>query len=172
MSEFHGIRAQMGPTWAMKAIDLGMIQARRAKLDADIARLREEIAVLEARRSELDVAEHVFAELALEGDEANRQPIEGEVARDDRIGISNGTGNGQDHSGKPSGLPSMPEMIIEAIRHANSVGARGLDNAGLRAYIRGRYWAVAPARAVGPIAWRMLQRGQLNKRGVIYSLPR
>jgi hypothetical protein len=156
----------------MKAIDLGMIQARRAKLDADIARLRDEISMLEAKRAELDVAEHVFAEIALEDGEGNRQSTKEEAASNETHDAA-GTGNGYDNNDhfKPEGLPFMTAMIIEAIRHANSLGAQGLDPAGLRSYIRGRYWPTVPATAVGPIAWRMWKREELTKRGELYSLP-
>src|SRR6266446_2142473 len=154
----------------MKAIDIGMVQARRAKLDADIARLREEIAELEAKRSELDIAERIFAELSLEGDELNREPVVGDIAPEEQTDTPEAPMNGEDHSRKPEGIPTVPDMIIEAIRHANSMGARGLDPKGLKAYIRGRYWPGMPDPVPGPIAWRMWKRGNLNKRGAIYSL--
>jgi hypothetical protein len=158
----------------MKAIDLSMITARRAKLDADIARLREQISDLEAKRSELDLAERVFAELALEGDERHQQEPEFDISRasaGQRADTDEPIRNGEDHLYKPDGIPTVPEMILEAIRHANNMGARGLDPTGLRSYIRGRYWPGMPATATGPIAWRMWKRGDLKKERGLYTLP-
>ena len=151
----------------MKAIDIGMIQARRAKLEADIARLREQISELEDKLAELALAERVFAELSLESND----PIPTEPDTSAEESDATGTANGADHSRKPDGIPTMPEMIIEAIKHVNSMGAPGLDPVGLRSYIRGRYWPGMPDQAVGPIAWRMAKRGDLRNMGGIYSLP-
>jgi hypothetical protein len=63
-------------------------------------------------------------------------------------------------------------MILEALRHGHSLGASGLDPAGLLSYIRGRYWPNAPTQAVGPIAWRMWKKdGTLEKHGSLYAIP-
>jgi hypothetical protein len=74
--------------------------------------------------------------------------------------------NGLDQSFKPNGIPTVPEMIIEAIKDANNSGNPGLGPRGLKSYIRGRYWPGMPDRVPGPIAWRMWKRGELGKKGV------
>jgi hypothetical protein len=164
----------------MKAIDIGLIQARRAKLSVEMESYRAAISTLEAKLAELEIAERVFAELSLESDEtvtiagvstnvtdphrSNEQerPIADEIVQLHRSGSK---GN------KPEGLPSIPDMILEAIRHTHGLGAPGLNPAGLISFIRGRYWPNAPANVVGPTAWRMWKRGELAKDGAIYSLP-
>jgi Fe-S-cluster formation regulator IscX/YfhJ len=173
----------------MKAIDIGLIQARRTKLTTEIESHRVAITTLEAKLSELEIAERVFAELSLENDDVaptdrasfeiavnieavaiaehsdEQRRIDPQTVRVTKLHRSGSKGK------KPEGLPSIPDMILEAIRHAYSLGATGLDPAGLNSYVRGRYWPTVPGNIVGPTAWRMWKRGELMKDGPIYSLP-
>jgi hypothetical protein len=161
----------------MKAIDIGLIQARRTKLVAEIESHQQEIAALAAKLSELDIAERVFAELSLESDSTESTPV---VTANFSIPVREDACDQPDDrhenaseisSGKPDGIPAISEMILEALSHAHGLGAPGLKPKGLTSYIRGRYWPNAPAVAVGPIAWRMFKRGQLSKIGSTYVLP-
>jgi hypothetical protein len=164
----------------MKAIDIGLIQARRAKLTSNIESHRSEIATLEAKLSELEIAERVFAELSLESDEtvtvtgavtsvtdAHGSNEQKRPDSDDIVQLHRSGSKGN----KPEGLPSIPDMILEAIRHTHGLGAPGLDPAGLTSFIRGRHWPSVLANVVGPTAWRMWKRGELAKDGSVYSLP-
>ena len=167
----------------MKAIDIGLIQARRTKLADAITAHRNEITTLEAKLAELEIAERVFAELSLEtietitavddisagmnvvhADESSHRG-DAEGLTDARLHRSGSKGN------KPAGLPSIPDMILEAVRHAQGLGASGLEPAGLTSYIRGRYWPNVPTNVVGPTAWRMWKRRELGKDDGVYSLP-
>lgn len=154
----------------MKAIDIGLIQARRAKLISEIERYREGIATLEAKLSELEIAERIFAELSLEGAPATIVVSESHMSLEIDENKRTESEVSGDLEAKPKGLPPMTEMITEALKHARELGASGLEPAGMVSYIRGRYWPNAPTQAVGPIAWRMWKRGELEKRDSIYTL--
>jgi len=149
----------------MKAIDLGLIQARRAKLDQEIAEHEKAVVDLRLQLTDLEVAERVFAQLALEAgdDESGQASLELPVDAERQP---------KKKRSKPPGLPTIPHMIFEALRHAHGLGAPGLDPAGMVSYIRGRYWPNAPTEAVGPIAWRLWSKDHtLEKNGSLYALP-
>jgi hypothetical protein len=141
----------------MKPIDLGLVQARRKKIEAEIdneqQRHQHALGALEDELEELLIAERVFSKLTGAGAAQQKKP--------------------ETHtSGKPDGLPAVAEMIKEALAHAVSVGASGLKPAGLLSYIRGKYWPTAESKDVGPIAWRMWQNDQLEHFNTgEYALP-
>ena len=64
---------------------------------------------------------------------------------------------------KPAGLPTVPDMIREALRHYYGLGATAVAPAAISSYVRGRYWPNLPKNVVGPTAWRMSQEGNLEK---------
>jgi hypothetical protein len=134
----------------MKPIDLGLIQARRKKIEAEIqdklVQYQKAVAVLEDELQELKVAERVFSKLT-QGSAPDKK------------------GSSKDHpaSGKPADLPAVSQMIKDALQHAVMAGGRGMKPAALLSYIRGTYWNGAQSKDVGSIAWRMWKNGQLEK---------
>jgi len=146
------------------------LQARRKLIAEEIGNHRivlethiKAIEELEAEDRELTIAERVLLRFSQGGDaaEAAKQPelpIQGESTLGGR-------------AVKPDNIPTMPEMIIEALKLAESQGAPGLEPNGMVSYIRGRWWQDAPTESVGPIAWRMWKRGELLKEGARYRLP-
>jgi hypothetical protein len=139
----------------MKPIDLGLIQARRKKIQTEIQdenlRHQEMIALLKEELEDLMVAERVFSRLSGGSDQSPELPL-------------NGKGKKQTSPvGKPEGLPPVSDMIREALDHAIRLGAHGLRPSGLLSFIRGKYWPTAESKDVGPIAWRMWQNDQLEK---------
>jgi hypothetical protein len=156
----------------MKAIDLGLIQARRAKLDEQINAQREILATLEAKRSELEIAERVFAELALETTDNDSTQATPRRSEQDGTRLWNRYQESIKELAKPAGLPTVPEMIIEALRHAHGLGAPGLEPAGIVSFIRGRYWPNAPSQSITPTVWRMWSKDKkLEKHDALYALP-
>jgi hypothetical protein len=143
----------------VKPIDIGLIQARRKKIEAEAKAEKERhekaLAALEAEWKELDIAERVFSRLSLEGGKNQRLVANGLLIG----GETNVDGGG----GKPEGLPPVSEMIKEALAYAVSLNAKGLKPAGLLSYIRGKWWPEAQSRDVGPVAWRMWQNEQLER---------
>jgi hypothetical protein len=75
-------------------------------------------------------------------------------------------------TGKPEGIPTMPVMIIEALKDAKARGVRGLEPKEITNFIAEKWWPTVTINAVGPIAWRMYSREKLAKRQSKYSLPR
>jgi hypothetical protein len=131
----------------VKPIDIGLIQARRKKIAADIEVHQRALAALEVENNELEIAERVFSKLGL-GDINSR---------------NSDNASAPSESGKPEGLPPVSEMIREALAHAVAINAKGLKPAGILSYIRGKWWPEAQSKDVGPIAWRMWQDGRLEK---------
>ncbi len=137
-------------TDSMKPIDLGLIQARRKKIEADIQTERQRheraLVALQDELKELAIAERVFSKLT----GADASDVQEQKRSETQA------------SGKPDGLPPMSEMIKEALAHAVAIGANGLKPAGILSYVRGKYWPGAESKDVGPIAWRMWQNEQLE----------
>jgi len=142
----------------MKPIDIGLIQARRKKIEQEIAEENQhwELVIrthsrrleqLKIESQELDIAERVFTKLTNE--------VSGASSGDRPTLIEDG--------GKPAGTPPMPEMIKEALAHAKGLGTVSLKPAGILSYIQGKWWAAADINNVAPIAWRMWQRDDLVK---------
>jgi hypothetical protein len=71
---------------------------------------------------------------------------------------------------KPDGIPAMPEMIKAAIKDAVVHGRKGLEPKEMTAFIRQKWWPHVKGESVSPIAWRMVQQGQLKKDGALYKL--
>jgi hypothetical protein len=130
----------------MKPIDLGLIQARRKKIEAEIQDTHKALSVLEDELKELQVAERVFSKLTQDS-----APDEKRSSKDHPA------------SGKPAGLPAVSEMIKDALQHAVMAGGKGMKPAELLSYIRGTRWTGAQSKDVGSIAWRMWKNGQLEK---------
>jgi hypothetical protein len=153
----------------MKPIDIALIQARRKKIDAEIAaenaRFQKELedhesrlTVLAREQHDLEVAERVFARLTNEAAPPDKK--------------HSGRTSAAVADGKPDGIPPVPEMIKEALTHAEELGRPGLRPAEILSYIQGKWWPTAHTTDVGPIAWRMWQRDDLIKyKDGTYALP-
>src|SRR5438552_329241 len=112
----------------MAVVDIEAIRARRIAIEQEIERHHEAIAALEAKRNELEIGERVITEFASEqGDDPSSHARE------------RSTNKPKTPTSKPEGLPTVPEMIFEALRVAHGQGKRGLEPAGLTSYIRDKY---------------------------------
>jgi hypothetical protein len=154
----------------MQIVTIGFIRARRAKIDTEITRQREAIAAseqiidaLQARRADLDLTERVISEILIE---------EGILSADQTEASPPASLEILDDDSKPEGVPSVPEMITEAIRYVSKDSGKGIKPVMITAFIRARWWPTVSPEKVSPIAWRMWKRGQLIKDGNTYALPR
>jgi hypothetical protein len=138
---------------------LKLIQYKRRAISHRIEQQRELLAALEAQARDLEITERVLASLDAES-EPELEP-EPEVAP-----------AAADPTGKPAGIPTMPVMIVEALKDAKARGVRGLEPKEITNFIAGKWWPTVTINAVGPIAWRMYSRDRLSKRQSKYSLPR
>jgi hypothetical protein len=157
----------------MQIVTIGFIRARRAKIDSEIARQHEIIAAseaaiaeLRAKREDLDTAERVISEILIEEGILDRGDTE-IVPPNAETAVETPPENGN----KPEGIPSIPDMITEAVRDALERGDKGVEPVMMTAFIRARWWPGVSPEKVSPIAWRMWRRGQLTKKGSAYALP-
>jgi len=72
---------------------------------------------------------------------------------------------------KPKGIPSMPAMIKMALLEARTLGKDGLEPKAMREHIATQWWPGVKASQIAPIAWRMFDRHELEKKGDVYRLP-
>jgi hypothetical protein len=134
---------------------LKMIQDKRRAISRQITQQREVLSVLEAQERDLETAERVL--VSLDAEPEPELALEPETAQ---------------ATGKPEGIPTMPVMIIEALKDAKARGVRGLEPKEITSFIAEKWWPTVTINAVGPIAWRMYSREKLAKRQSKYSLPR
>jgi hypothetical protein len=136
-----------------------IIRARHRVISRQIEEAREALAALEAKAKDLETAERVLASLDLE------EETDEAAAQDAASVVTDGIT-------KPSGIPTMPEMIFEALRDAKARGVSGLEPKEIAQFIAGRYWPEVTINSVGPIAWRLYSKAKLSKRNSKYSLPK
>ena len=74
---------------------------------------------------------------------------------------------------KPTGIPPVPDMIIEALTEASgNLNVDGLSPSALLTFVRQKYWPEATNQDVGSTAWRMWKDGRLARPSTgIYALP-
>ncbi|MCA1379363.1 hypothetical protein I6F34_00815 [Bradyrhizobium sp. BRP05] len=154
-AEFHYIKRAMANISKLK-----MIQIKRRMISQKITQQREVLAALEAEERDLEIAERVLANLEAE------QP-EPELALEPESASTPAS----ESSGKPEGIPTMPEMIFEALKDARSRGVKGLEPKDITAFIAEKWWPDVKINNVGPIAWRLYKSERLAKRQSKYRLP-
>ncbi len=139
----------------MMGMETNLINRRREEVSQEITRLQKQLAEMEKELVELDTAERVISRLS---------------------GAERGTpGAADEHEpetppvGKPEGIPTMPEMITEALTAAGpGIGVRPKQ---IRNWIARTYWSGVRGENVSSILWRMWKRGELGKGGGHYRLP-
>jgi hypothetical protein len=137
---------------------LKMIQDKRRAISRQIVQQREVLTALEVQERNLEIAEQVL--IGLEADAEPELTLETEPSQE------------TDSSAKPEGIPTMPDMIIAALKDAKAKGQRGLEPKDMVAFIAAKWWPGVPINAVGPIAWRMYSKDKLTKRQSRYFLPK
>ena len=150
-------------------------EKKRAALQ-EIAKLEARIAELRVLVSDYDIADRVLASLsAIEGGDDIDIQIEAELEADTGalvgpIGLNEAAQQEVERK-KPKGVPTVPEMIYEALRLAAARGENGLEPAAMLKFIQEKYWPTAGSSDIGSTAWRLWRRAnKLNKVGSIYSL--
>jgi hypothetical protein len=136
---------------------LALIVARRKEVESKIADITSRLEKLKAEHAELVVSERVIARLS-------PQPITARNGEPDASSEIVPTA-------KPLNTPTIADMILRSIADATAAGQREIRPAAMLEYIRANWWPNAPSSAIGPVVWRMAQRGKLVKQGEFYSLP-
>lgn len=147
---------------AMNTTPSALILSRKAQIEDEIGSLAARINDLRKELDDLTVAQRVMSKLY--GMEAMADDI-AELPIADSNSLS-----------KPSGIPTMPEMITAAIqseRDANgNLLSLGLEPRDITKFIAENWWPDVRSELVGPIAWRMWRQGRLSKLGSRYCLPK
>jgi hypothetical protein len=141
---------------------LKMIQDKRRAISRQIVQQREILNALETQERELEIAERVLVSLDLESVPEiapEAEPHMTLTAADLMVG------------GKPEGIPTMPDMIFEALKDAKARGLKGLEPKDIAAFIAAKWWPSVKINNVGPIAWRLYKNERLTKRQAKYRLP-
>jgi hypothetical protein len=148
--------------------DLKTIRAAKAKLLATAAHHEELAAKAREEAKEFEAAERVWMRL-FGSDEANDLLAAGDETAKTLSQMSDieraaiGVGNLVEVRRKPSGIPPVPEMILEALRLAEAGGKPGLTPQAMVSFVRTKYWPEAGNPDIGSTAWRMWKDGRLAK---------
>lgn len=143
-------------------------EKKRAALQ-EIAKLEATIAELRSLVSDYEITERVLISLS-DGEEDDDAQAEVALEAGTMI-VTGGAAKLEITRKKPDAVPTMPQMIEEALRQAASRGETGLEPAAMLEFIQEKYWPGAGSTDVGSTAWRLWKAGRLKKSGSIYSLP-
>jgi hypothetical protein len=72
---------------------------------------------------------------------------------------------------KPPGTPTTHDMILEALRDAESRGLPGLAPKDIGAFIKQKWWPHLKGSSIGPAAWRMYKDKEIRREGEVYAPP-
>jgi hypothetical protein len=145
---------------------LKQVQYKRRVVSQKITQHREILATLEAQERDLEIAERVLAELETSPEPELALEPQPEVPQHVTL-----TAVDLVAGGKPEGIPTMPDMIFEALRDAKARGLKGLEPKDITAFISAKWWPDVKITNVGPIAWRLYKSERLTKRQSKYRLP-
>ena len=143
------------------------IRAKKQELASKIASAESALEKMRLEFKDYEAAERVWLSLS-GGSEDDRDVVEE---------VMNGLHEGLEKKAlkrKPSGIPQMPEMILESLALAIESGSPGLEPSGMLSYVQQTYWPDATPPDVASTAWRMWKMGRLakpNKDSPIYTLP-
>lgn len=70
---------------------------------------------------------------------------------------------------KPTGTPTTHDMILEALRDAESRGLASLAPKDIGAFIKQKWWPHLKGSSIGPAAWRMYKDKEIRKEGDGYA---
>jgi hypothetical protein len=143
-------------------------EKKRAALQ-EIAKLEATIAEVRSLVSDYEITERVLGSLADGDDDDIQDEIQIEAKTGELIGPSL-TSDEEVERRKPHGVPTVPQMIYDALRHAAALGDNGLEPAAMLDFVRKKYWPTAVSSDIGSTAWRLWKAGKLRKSGSIYSL--
>ena len=146
--------------------DIATIRREKERLLAAAARYDALAAKARAEAADYEAAERVWIKLA-------QGTLGSEMLNAAMIGGgAEVVGNEEVDQGKPAGIPTLPEMIIEAMRADN--GGGGIQPSAALSFIRQKYWPTVKSADVSSTMWRMAQEGRLfkpMKNAPIYRLP-
>ena len=70
---------------------------------------------------------------------------------------------------KPPGTPTTHDMILAALRDAESRGLPGLAPKDIGVFIKQKWWPHLKGSSIGPAAWRMYKDKEIRREGGVYA---
>jgi hypothetical protein len=70
---------------------------------------------------------------------------------------------------KPPGTPTTHDMILAALRDAESRGLPGLAPKDIGTFIKQKWWPHLKGSSIGPAAWRMYKDKEIRREGEVYA---
>ncbi len=127
-----------------------IINSRIEKVTLERQRLREKLEKCDVELAELETAANVISRL-MGGKSERARPI--------KRGIVKRTSLPKPTAKKPDGFPTMPELIVMALRHEK----RPLEPREITAVIRRNWWPDVENHKIGSIVWRLNNRNDIQK---------
>ncbi|MEN3150903.1 hypothetical protein ABCW43_26710 [Neorhizobium sp. IRAMC:178] len=142
-----------------------LITIREAELKAKLARLQESIAAIEQELSELEIAKGVLARLSIKKPAA--------VVATALTSAAPRSGAAKISQKKPEGLPSIKNLVLEALMDARQRGAAGMAPKDIREFVSTRYSYEmgSSANTVPSRMWRDEKLIDKNTETGLFSLP-
>ena len=135
-----------------------LLEVRLREIAREEERLTQRLRELHDEKRDLEIAKRVLARL--------HGPAE---SQGHHIGARAAA---EDGGAKPDGTPTVPEMISEVLADVQRIGMKGLEPALISDSIAKKWWPDVRRESISSIAWRMWKRGQLEKDGPLYRLPK
>jgi hypothetical protein len=127
-----------------------LIRDKLQILNAKIARLENEIASLREQAKDYVIAERVLTSLDLDDEESPRSEAGPSPSENDLS-----------MTGKPPGIPTMPEMIVEVLKRNDQLTDEVKSPSQVLAIIKKEWWPNATSSDISPVMWRMAKEGRL-----------
>jgi len=165
-------------------VTLQTIRSKRNELLSTAAKYEALAAKARAEAADYEAAERVWLKLLPEqegeGSGIRMKPPPATLSIDsDKALVSIGGGPFVSTSSlavprsKPTEIPSVPDMIIEALTEANDrLNVDSLTPSAILSFVQQKYWPDAKSADVGSTAWRMWKDGRLTRpQEGLYGLP-
>ncbi|MEP5781121.1 MAG: hypothetical protein ABJL18_11240 [Hyphomicrobiales bacterium] len=142
-----------------------LIKNRRDTLEGELARLNARISNINAELNELDVAESVLARLS--GKKTQPNKLSGDPKPN-----SQKSKYTERHS-KPEGLPTIRELVLEALMDARQRGLQGLAPREIKKYVieQYNYNMGASANTIPSRMWHLTKELNKDLETGLFSIP-
>jgi hypothetical protein len=127
-----------------------LIRDKLQALNSEIARLEGEIARLREQANDYEAAERVWASLGFDDEESTPRKASPSPSENDL-----------NTTGKPPGIPTMPDMIVEVLRRNDQLTDEVKSPSQVLEIIKKEWWPTATSTDISPVMWRMAKDGRL-----------
>jgi hypothetical protein len=129
-----------------------LIRDKRQAIDDEIAKLESKLVSLRDQAKDFETAERVLASLGFYDKEFPSRATNQLLSKKEP---------NPGATGKPPGIPTMPEMITEVLRRNNQLTDETKTPSQVLDAIKKEWWATATSTDISPVMWRMAKEGRL-----------